>query len=786
MLNKYYFKIKFNDKDTAKIDFEKKLLWDKEQKLWYCNDENIVTKLKNKYKPFKTEIVKTVQKIISFECLVENNNISYDNFINFKRKTIETFMLKVGLPIRILDNFMTENINKSIYEFSYKFLFEKENTEKIDTGILLRLAFIWLYGITEKYILNKVINLFLEGISINDIKDKLSEKLNKDDKIAAYNADNNYVSSRKYCKNNPFLFTYAQSQLMLLELDSKNIKKIYKCKFDNVLQSLKGKMDSNYEQITCFYRWDWKQEFYCFLNNPYAYYSITEDICDKIIISTGRYLDSFSKEKDLGKLSRNVYVHKKAFDCWSALPSNESYKCKIKELTQDYGLILDNDYIYLSHVYYEEVTVADYISDNISLYNEQKTKTDLLDESYTEEQRNAIINSLSYYLTIITGLAGTGKSTVIRGIVSQIINIDKNYIICAYTAKATKRVKSILKEVLKEEELDGNIRTIHSLMGYIRNLREDQKVPDYVIIDEASMVSLSLMSQLFDMFSGENIRVIMLGDINQLPPLSYGNPFEDIINSKAIENIHVLTENFRVKSKNDHIIINSNNIVQQEKYNPISDNNFLIFPYSDDIILEIINRRNITLDNIGQHKFITGTRANCLRLNKIISENIIHGTRKSKEFLFEHKNKKYLLGLTVGDPVIFTKNNAYPGIKNGDEGFISGFAGDDNMIVTIENKKNIKIPIRKNYEGYKIKHVELAYCITIHKSQGSEYDNIYCFFSNYTSDNFLNKNLAYTAITRASGYCVILEEKEGIFRDTCNTKKALRHGYLSKRIAEPQ
>lgn len=134
------------------------------------------------------------------------------------------------------------------------------------------------------------------------------------------------------------------------------------------------------------------------------------------------------------------------------------------------------------------------------------------------------------------------------------------------------------------------------------------------------MVSLSLLAHLLRLFRNKTVTVIMLGDINQLPPIKYGRQFEDIINSGLV-NINVLDKNLRVRGGLDNpIIVNSTNIVKSHMYTPTPASNFvLIDSRTPNYIADIVRDNNITLENIKHHKFITAMNDDNIELNRILS-----------------------------------------------------------------------------------------------------------------------------------------------------------------------
>lgn len=686
---------------------------------------------------------------------------------------------------------------------------------------LKKIYFAWKYGIiatplkstitdTQARELQEVIiRKWDEGKSVNDIVYELTKELNEEEK--KFNRINHIVSYRKRCKKIPYLFTPALCQFLMLGLDNEKMKKIYKCYFDDVMSKEKGAFPDCNERISEFYKkLDWKNHYYGFLMNPYAYYNVPLEDCDKILTLTNRSVLSFSFERKLGEFTRAIYTNTKNNN-WTATPNwwgDKNFKEELnhKDVLRDYyGMVFDIEYIYLKHIYDEEILVSQFVKLNLGVEEgipRCVTIPDNIDGmELTDEQRTAIQGVLSRpipSLSIITGLAGTGKTTIIKGLVRCLKSKREDFVVCSYTAKAKERIIEVLGfdafdvcsgpgDVPKEI---CHVRTIHSTIGMI----EKGTLPTYVIIDEATMVSLSLFAKLVKFFIKNYVAVIMLGDINQLPGIKPGRPFEDIIDTNRID-IYRLTRILRVKNgSTDPIIINSNNIVKSPSYEVIPADNFNVMKNQGlrDTVAQIVFYNSISMHNVKAHKFITYTNDDASELNYILS-SLINPRSQSRNISCYVKRKgadgnktKIQLKYSIGDPVIFTKNNVYPYVSNGCEGVIRGFTNDNHIIIEYESY-DIRVPLYPvggSSSEFYIKHVLLAYCITVHKAQGSEWSNVYFYINSYPSATKLNKRLAYTAITRAKNSCSIIETRENMFRDTCRTNINKHYGGLQSRITD--
>lgn len=746
--------------------------------------------------------------------------IKYGSYIDFPETTIRATMQNLNIAVGTIDKLFTllkitgNNLNGSIAQYADMFFNKPEEFDKIKTSSVsewedtIKICLAWKYGIindkfrTTAFEINSIQQLVIEmwkrGNSINTIITELTREKTPEEK------KQKIQTPRKYCKKLPYLFTPAMYQFLLLGITNDEMKKIHKCVYDNVM----GRVDypSILERISELYRLDWKSEYYKFINNPYAFYTLTLERCDNVVIKSGRDTDNFihdcaraSEERHLGEISRFVYRNTKDHK-WTATPDwliNKEHPDHVnhKDILRDnYGLFFDLELVYIQHIYREENQVASFISSNITQQSSCLEIKYIEDFTPTEEQDNSIRGALSRSTSIITGLAGTGKTTVIREIVRQIRRQTTKFIICSFTAKAVKRVKEVLGDLAYTRTEDNNeficnAKTIHSVIHSIEKGAIER--PDYLIIDEATMVSLSLSAKLLRLFNQKHVTLILLGDVNQLPPIKYGRPFEDIINSEAVQ-VHTLTSNRRVRGGvDDPIIVNSTNIVRSPFYTVQPANNFVIIDSRQIGYIEhIVLSNNITLNNIKDHKFITATNDDNTELNKLLSGLLNNRSTKESRNISCLTNRKDSNGnkitvemkYSVGDPVIFTKNHVYPHVSNGCEGVIVGFSNGN--IIVEANGYDISVPLnprRGNPYVFTIKHMLLAYCITVHKAQGSQCKNVYYYIKGLPSKKFLNKRLTYTAITRAEEKCTVIEEP-GLFSLCSRQQIGTHYGGLIRRI----
>ena len=413
-----------------------------------------------------------------------------------------------------------------------------------------------------------------------------------------------------------------------------------------------------------------------------------------------------------------------------------------------------------------------------------------------EHQVTAVKEAVRNGLLVITGGPGTGKTTTINTIIRYFELEGLEIFLAAPTGRAAKRMS---------ETTGFEARTVHRMLELnggaegSGGFERDESNPleaDVIIVDEMSMVDISLMYSLLKAIS-VGTRLILVGDVNQLPSVGPGSVLRDIIQSHAC-NVVMLTKIFRQASTSD-IIVNAHKINHGEEV--ILDNKsmdfFFLKRYDADVII------NVVLQLIKQKlpKFVDATPYDIQVLTPM--RKGLLGVERLNGILQRYMNppandkveKEY--GSTVfreGDKVMQTKNNyqlAWEirtkfgltvdkglGIFNGDMGIIrqiNDFAGQ--MIIEFDEGRMVEYPYKL------LDELELAYAITIHKSQGSEYPAVVIPLLGGPM-MLMNRNLLYTAVTRARK-CVTLVGNEVTFRQMIqNTSQQKRYSGLCDRLKE--
>jgi exodeoxyribonuclease V alpha subunit len=462
----------------------------------------------------------------------------------------------------------------------------------------------------------------------------------------------------------------------------------------------------------------------------------------------------------------------------------------IKELINEKRLVLEADRYYLAPSYYAEKGVAKKILELIST-SKPKLEEDEINQSiekierligitYTDVQREAIKVAVNNEITVITGGPGTGKTTIIDGLMqvySDINHITANFMsdhikVMAPTGRAAKRMREIL---------DFKATTIHKGlgMGYdgVFTYDENNLFPEkLIIIDEASMIDIFLANSLFKAIS-KDAKVVIVGDVDQLPSVGPGLFLKDLIDSGACAVVRLDEIHRQARGSNIVKIANKVNKQTLGYEDLVSDSDTYIYKINRSELKRLILRLVTgALDQgysliddiqilIPQYKGDFGIEM----VNEIIQEMYI----QNKDISVKHGDVHYY----VGDKVIQLENDALKDVMNGDIGVVSGIVFDS------KDKPTIFI----NFDGRDLSYsksdldqINLAYAISIHKSQGSEYPIVIIpIVKNYI--HMLRKELLYTGITRAKAYLFLTGDVD-LMIYASNRETSKRQSTLASRL----
>ncbi len=461
--------------------------------------------------------------------------------------------------------------------------------------------------------------------------------------------------------------------------------------------------------------------------------------------------------------------------------------------------------IYSAPSYFMEMSTARMLCDlNISGEIDEKTilkKISAIESStgtYLDEmQKKAVTEAVRCGLLVITGGPGTGKTTTINTLISYFESEGLQILLAAPTGRAAKRMT---------EATGYEARTIHRLLeisgpqeensgGFSRNAQNPLDA-DVIIVDEMSMVDVYLMHALLDAVP-VGTRLIMVGDVNQLPSVGPGSILKDIIESGRITVVR-LTRIFRQASESD-IVVNAHKINRGERVTLDNKSRDFFFLKRQDanviisIVIQLIREKLPRYVDAQPYdiQVLTPMRKGLLgveRLNRILQEYLNPPDRNKREH--EHGEQVF----REGDKVMQIRNNyqleweirgryGIPvekgvGIFNGDMGVIREInLQTERVTVEFDEHRMVEYPYAS------LEELELAYAVTIHKSQGSEYPAV--VIPLLTGPRMLmNRNLLYTAVTRARKCVTLVGDDQTFHQMIDNTVEQKRYTALAQRIRE--
>ncbi len=459
--------------------------------------------------------------------------------------------------------------------------------------------------------------------------------------------------------------------------------------------------------------------------------------------------------------------------------SSKEFIKSISVLLEKGMLIEINNYIAL-YDYYER---ENYIIDTINRLNNIKNVTNdsdiikavnNLSKKYSlvldDKQLNAVKEAIKNNFYIITGGPGTGKTTIVKLIVDVLIKsgefTEDDIALLSPTGRSAKKLS---------ESVNLPASTIHKYLKWNKETNEFQineinKAKErLIIIDEASMLDIFLFSSLLKGLRN-NIKIILIGDASQLPSIAPGDILNDLLSKEYIKKTY-LEIIYRVK-EGSYISFLADDIKKIKTFNNIkSYEDFEFIESTDEEIIHNLEKvcvkmkkNNINLNDFQvlapMYKGYNGID----NLNNIMS-NIFNEEETSYKIYERHYK--------VNDKVIQLVNDMDNNIYNGDIGYICDIGYENKSLqVSIDFDGNIV-----KYNGQSLDNFSLAYAISIHKSQGSEYDNVVIILSSTFNRMFYNK-LIYTAVTRAKQNLIIIGSLSSLNKSITTLYSSFRQTYL--------
>ncbi|MBQ9416547.1 MAG: AAA family ATPase [Clostridia bacterium] len=431
---------------------------------------------------------------------------------------------------------------------------------------------------------------------------------------------------------------------------------------------------------------------------------------------------------------------------------------------------------------------------------------------YASEQKKAIYSSMESGVLILTGGPGTGKTTIVRALIHMFERMDYRVDLCAPTGRAAKRLSDstgheamTVHRLLEYQGVNGEMQSMTNVLqgprGEAHFNRDESHLleSDVVIVDEASMLDCQLTAALLAAIK-PGARLIIIGDADQLPSVGAGNVLQDLIRSQCFSTI-CLTEVFR--QARTSLIVTNAHAINQGKMPELGEkkSDFFFLPCEQDAqivrtVVDLVSRRlpKAYGEKIGENiQVISPTRkgeAGTENLNVSLQAVLNPPSPSKKEKQFRETCFR------VGDKVMQTRNNyeiewktdepAAPvsallgegkgktgtGIYNGDIGVIEDIdTSESNLVIRFDNRV-------VQYGFDLLEDLELAYAMTVHKGQGSEYPYVIIPLGN-APRMLLTRNLLYTAVTRARVMVILVGRKETVQTMVQNNRQALRYSNLA-------
>ncbi len=478
------------------------------------------------------------------------------------------------------------------------------------------------------------------------------------------------------------------------------------------------------------------------------------------------------------KILKNINLERKVFD-----ESIENLIVLNQLVSQTY---YEKKVLYLSNIFdWENDIIHHLIRLSLSYVRKASFENSKARIKLSEEQNEALRDAFKESIFILTGAAGTGKTTILKELIERARAAGLSTLHAAPTGRAASRM---------EELINYEASTIHRMLQYQFDEDESQLYflknesnpldADVVFIDEASMIDVALFACLLRAIKNGTC-LVLIGDPNQLPPVGPGLPFNDMIksnifNSKELKGIHRQAGESQILL-NAHAILNEKNFIYNKK-----NGDFYHF-YESSSKLSLQRVIELVSDRVPKVFGYEPLESMCvlspLKKGILGVENLNKELQKKLNPL---ATSLYFNKFAAGDKVMQIKNNynaewinksdskGGKGVFNGEIGFVLSSSKTGLLVKFLDDKEIF-------YNPSNVRELDLAYAMTVHKSQGNEFD-VVVFPSFYFPPVMQSKNLMYTALTRAKKLFVLVGQKEYFEIAARNSKNIERNTYLVEKL----
>lgn len=491
-----------------------------------------------------------------------------------------------------------------------------------------------------------------------------------------------------------------------------------------------------------------------------------------------------------------VYMDKLTEAVHEYIPECDELLSEVIEAESNNGVFLhiEDDKVGLSKYYETERKIYNKLVEldkseffyNMNGYDMAQSIRDTEEEQgfeFTDEQMEAIIGALSHNVALLSGCAGAGKTSTSKAILNAYKDMGCNISACALSAKATRRIT---------EATGFYAMTIHRLLrckgGFFEINAENPLVTDVVFLDESSMVDASLFWSLLSALR-PGTRIIICGDHLQLPPIGYGNVFTDLLqintfSAFTLKTVHrqaaksgILTDANRIREGQFPISNPATRVVSGEEKD-------MVYAFRDDRLnMRELAVRNFLAaaekDGIDNVAMITPRKTNCTN-----STDEINAIVQSRLFLKSTPSiKTGEQEFKLGARVIQIVNNYDKDVVNGEVGYVHDvdeMAKDKEECLIVRYKDENNEDKYVAYTRAELSQITLAYCLTVHKTQGSEWKDIIVVIdkAHYI---MLDSCLLYTAITRAKKKCMLISEPDAFSTCIRKNKNITRQTWIGEK-----